>query len=250
MANSSLKISYIGGPTALLEMGGVRILTDPTFDPAGGAYSYGPVTLHKTMGPAVTPENLGHIHVVLLSHEHHPDNLDLAGRDVARTAEFVLTTAEGAERLHDGAVALRPWESIDLPAPNGRVLQVTATPARHGPPERDRGPVIGFVLRLTDTPDDAVYVSGDTVWFEGVAEVAARFPVKTALLFMGAARVPEVGPYHLTLTADEAVGAARTFQNARIVPLHFEGWKHFSESRADIQRAFDHAGLSDRLWWV
>jgi len=33
-----LKLTYIGGPTALLELGGLRILTDPTFDPAGGEY--------------------------------------------------------------------------------------------------------------------------------------------------------------------------------------------------------------------
>jgi len=34
------------------------------------------------------------------------------------------------------------------------------------------------------------------------------------------------------------------------VPLHFEGWAHFSESRGDLQRAFDAAGLADRLCWL
>ena len=33
------------------------------------------------------------------------------------------------------------------------------------------------------------------------------------------------------------------------VPLHFEGWTHFSESRAEIDRAFAAAGLADRLGW-
>src|SRR5689334_17414976 len=160
MAQAPLKITYIGGPTALLEWGGVRMLTDPTFDPAGGSYENGAVTLRKTIGPALSPEQLGHIHVVLLSHDHHADNLDLAGRDVAARAEYLLTTAEGAERLRGSAVSLRPWESIDLPAPEGRILQVTATPARHGPPDMDRGPVIGFVAAFTDAPDDVLYVSG------------------------------------------------------------------------------------------
>ena len=84
----------------------------------------------------------------------------------------------------------------------------------------------------------------------GVAEVARRFPVKTAILNIGAARVPEIGPYHLTMTSAEAVEAARAFGDATIVPLHFEGWAHFSEGREDIVRAFDQAGLAHRLRWA
>jgi L-ascorbate metabolism protein UlaG (beta-lactamase superfamily) len=129
------------------------------------------------------------------------------------------------------------------------VLRITATPARHGPPGGDRGPVIGFVLAFTDRPDQVIYVSGDTVWYEGVAEVARRFSPAVALLFTGAARVREVGPAHLTLTAAEAVIAAQAFSDAAIVPLHFEGWAHFSESRAEIDAAFATAGLASRLRW-
>ncbi len=250
MPETTLTITYIGGPTALLEFGGVRLLTDPTFDPAGGEYRNGPVTLRKTIGPARSTEQVGHVHVVLLSHHHHADDLDRAGREVVEAAEVVLTTPEGAEELHGGAISLRPWESVDLPAPEGRILQVTATPARHGPAHMDRGPVIGFVAAFTDAPAEGIYVSGDTVWFDGVAEVAQRFPVKTAILFLGAARVAAVGPWHLTMTAAEAVEAARAFDGARIVPLHYEGWEHFSESRGDIERAFRAAGIEHRLWWA
>jgi hypothetical protein len=87
------------------------------------------------------------------------------------------------------------------------------------------------------------------VWYEGVAEVGRRFPVRLAMLFMGAARVPEVGPEHLTFTAAEAVEAARAFPDALIAPLHYEGWAHFSESRRQVEEAFTAAGLGDRLWW-
>jgi len=88
------------------------------------------------------------------------------------------------------------------------------------------------------------------VWYDGVAEVARRMPVGLALLFMGAARVREVGPAHLTFTASEAVDAARAFDDAVIAPLHYEGWAHFSESRADIEAAFLSMGLRDRLAWL
>jgi L-ascorbate metabolism protein UlaG (beta-lactamase superfamily) len=42
-----MKFTYIGGPSALLELGGLRLLTDPTFDPAGEEYPVGLYTLHK-----------------------------------------------------------------------------------------------------------------------------------------------------------------------------------------------------------
>jgi L-ascorbate metabolism protein UlaG (beta-lactamase superfamily) len=109
--------------------------------------------------------------------------------------------------------------------------------------------VIGFVVFLADSPQEAIYVAGDTVWFDGVAEVARRFQVRVAILNLGAARVPEVGPFHITMTASEAVDTARAFSGAAIVPLHFEGWAHFSEGREQIAQAFAGAGLSHRLRW-
>jgi L-ascorbate metabolism protein UlaG (beta-lactamase superfamily) len=88
------------------------------------------------------------------------------------------------------------------------------------------------------------------VWYEGVEDVARRADVRVAFLFMGAARVREVGPAHLTFTALEGVLAARAMPKAVVVPLHYEGWEHFSEGRPQIERAFSEAGLSDRLRWL
>lgn len=245
-----LTFTYIGGPTALLEFGGLRLLTDPTFDPAGSEFSPNPLySLKKNAGPALAPEALGRIDAVLLSHDHHFDNLDDSGRKLLAEAGKVFTTPDGAARLGGNAAGLAHWESVDLPAPEGRTLRITGTPARHGPRGGDRGPVTGFVLAFADRPDEAVYISGDTVWYEGVEEVARRFRVKLAVLFLGAAKVAVAGPCHLTMTAGEAVLAARLFADAAVVPVHFEGWKHFTQSRADIEAAFAAAGLSGRLTW-
>jgi L-ascorbate metabolism protein UlaG (beta-lactamase superfamily) len=245
----SVTLTYIGGPTALLDFGGLRLLTDPTFDPGGTEYPTPVYVLRKTQGPALPCESVGRVDVVLLSHDHHFDNLDRSGRSMLATAERVITTAAGAARLGGNAVGLSPWESLDVRGDHGRILRVTATPARHGPQDGDRGPVIGFVMAFTDQPERAVYISGDTVWYEGVAEVARRFTPEIVVLFMGAARVTEVGPAHLTLTAAEAVTTALAFPQVQIVPLHFEGWAHFSESRAEIAHAFAEAGLTHRLHW-
>jgi len=246
---SQLKITYIGGPTAVFEWGGLRLLTDPGFDPPGGEYKTGPVVLKKTAGPALSPESLGAIDVVLLSHDHHYDNLDHFGRKFVESARQVLTTSAGAERLGGKAIGLANWQTIDIPAGSG-VLRITGTPARHGPAHGDRGPVTGFVLAFTDNLDQAVYITGDTVWYEGVAEVARRFEIHAAVLFMGAARVPAVGPDALTMTAEDGIQAARALSHATIIPLHYEGWAHFTESREVIARAFNEAGIGPRVRWM
>jgi L-ascorbate metabolism protein UlaG (beta-lactamase superfamily) len=250
MSKNQLKVTYIGGPTALLELGGLKLLTDPTFDPADTYYPSGPVTLHKTAGPAIALKSLGHIDVVLLSHDHHSDNLDNAGREMLKDADQVLTTTEGAGRLGGNATGMAPWQRVDIPTKDGRDLQITATPARHGPEGGDRGPCVGFVLAFPDAPESAVYVSGDTVWYEGVAEVAKRFKIGTAVLFLGAARVALIGPAHLTMNAADGVEAARQFSKATIVPVHYEGWTHFSEQRGVLEPAFREAGLASRVRWM
>ncbi len=249
MSDSRPRLTYIGGPTALLEYGGLRLLTDPTFDPAGSEYPTPAYVLRKTQGPALAPERVLPLDAVLLSHDHHFDNLDHAGRALLGHAGRVLTTAAGAERLGGNAVGLTPWQATELGGTRGATVRITAAPARHGPAQGDRGPVVGFVLEQEGGGDGALYVSGDTVWYEGVAEVARRFMVCTAVLFLGAARVAVAGDRPLTFTADEAVIATRCFSGAAIVPLHFEGWEHFSEPRSRIEAAFAEAGLTGRLYW-
>jgi L-ascorbate metabolism protein UlaG (beta-lactamase superfamily) len=245
MAETALQITYLGGPTAILEYGGLRFLTDPTLDPAPTDYPTPAYTLHKTVPPALDPAGIGRIDAVLLSHDHHFDNLDHAGRAALQQSTRVYTTMAGAERLGGDARGLTPWESVELA---GRV-RLTATPARHGPPGGDRGPVIGFLLEDgSETP--RVYFSGDTVWYEGVSEVGQRFAPDIAILNLGAAKVAVAGPMPLTFTAAEAVQLARAWPGTVIVPLHFEGWAHFTEGRRETEQAFANAGLGHRLQWL
>src|SRR5947209_8314 len=171
-----ISITLIGGPTALIEIDGFRLLTDPTFD-APGAYQLPHVKLEKTIGPAMKPDAIGPVDAVLLSHDQHSDNLDNSGRDYLLKAKRVLTTEAGAKRLGGHAEGFAPWASTELRGKNGHALTITATPARHGPAgiEPFAGDVIGFVVASSKPGRRPIYVSGDTVWFDGVAEVARRF---------------------------------------------------------------------------
>ena len=127
----TLSITLIGGPTALIEIDGFRLLTDPTFD-APGAYQLPHVKLEKLTGPALSADAVGEVDAVLLSHDQHSDNLDHSGKDFLAKATRVLTTEAGAKRLGGHAEGFAPWASTELTT-NSRSLKITPTPARHGP---------------------------------------------------------------------------------------------------------------------
>nr|WP_274637700.1 MBL fold metallo-hydrolase [Microbacterium bovistercoris] len=234
-------LTLVGGPTAVIEFAGVRLLTDPTFD-APGEYPGGGVSLHKLTGPALGPDQVGEIDVVLLSHDQHPDNLDIAGRRYLARVGTVLSTADAAGRL-DGVTGLAPWQTHAVDG-----VEITGLPARHGPvgAERVSGAVTGFLLRAPGEP--TVYVSGDNAAVELVEQIVDRVgAIGIAVLFTGAANVGRFGDDDLTLNARTAVEAARALGDAVIVPVHAEGWHHFSETRERLVREFEYAGLTHRL---
>jgi len=244
---SSLTITLIGGPTALIEIGGFRLLTDPTFD-APSEYSLPYTTLVKTAGPALGPADIGTVDAVLLSHDQHFDNLDHAGRAYLATANRVLTTQAGAQRLGGQAEGLAPWQSVALTTPDGQRLTITSTPARHGPAGIEpiiAGDVTGFVLQVDDPATRPVYITGDTVWYAGVAEIARRFQAGLVMPFAGAAQTR--GAFHLTMDVNDAIETATAFPDALVVPLHCDSWRHLTQSADDLQRSFDALGLGKRL---
>jgi L-ascorbate metabolism protein UlaG (beta-lactamase superfamily) len=243
---NSLRITLIGGPTALIEIDGFRLLTDPTFD-TPRAYQLPHVKLEKLSGPALSAEAIGEVDAVLLSHDQHADNLDDSGRHFLASAKRVLTTVAGAKRLASHAEGLAPWATTELTGKDGRSLTVTATPARHGPAgiEPLSGDVIGFVLTSANAGSRPIYISGDTVWYDGVAEVARRFKAGVVLPFAGAAQTR--GPFHLTMDTNDAIETARAFPDAVIVPLHTDGWAHFRQNAGDLRASFDALGFGSRL---
>ncbi|WP_037623465.1 MBL fold metallo-hydrolase [Streptomyces aureus] len=244
---TSVEITYVGGPTALIAIGGLRLLTDPTFD-APGEYPVGTRKLVKTAGPALPAGKVGPVDAVLLSHDQHPDNLDASGRALLEDVPVTLSTASARERIGAPVRALRPWESVELPRPDGGSLRVTAVPAQHGPDGSLPlvGEVTGFALSGEGLP--RVYVSGDNASLDVVREIAdCEGPFDVAVLFAGAAQTPLVPDAPLTLTSEDAARAAEILGAARVVPLHFEHWGHFTEDGAALTAAYERAGLGDRL---
>ncbi|MET9964544.1 MBL fold metallo-hydrolase [Streptomyces sp. NPDC006356] len=246
--SEQILVRVFGGPTALIEYGGLRFLTDPTFDGPGDYPMANGRVLTKTAPASAAPADLGRIDAVLLSHDQHPDNLDHSGRALLADVALTLTTPSGAGRLGGTAQGLAPWDSVDLDRPVGGTVTVTGVPARHGPEgcEPVVGEVVGFILTGDALP--TVYVSGDNASLDLVERIADRFgPVDTAVLFAGAVRTPALDGALLTLDSAQAAEAARILGARRVVPVHFDSWAHFTEGRDELTAAFAAAGLADRV---
>jgi L-ascorbate metabolism protein UlaG (beta-lactamase superfamily) len=240
------QVTYIGGPTILLEIGGLRFITDPTLDPAGTAFMLNEkMTESKLSGPAFHPQDP--IDVVLLSHDQHFDNLDHGGRDLLKTAGVIITTKPGAKRLQVNCIGLSEGEHHTLDTPSGHSIQITATPARHGPAgiERITGEVIGFHLVITGIEHGEIYITGDTVFYHKLRELSSRIHPKYVFIFAGAAR-PR-GPFNLTMSTNDALDTADAFAEATIIPVHSEGWSHYTENNDNLIEAFRILGIGHRL---
>jgi L-ascorbate metabolism protein UlaG (beta-lactamase superfamily) len=248
-------VTHVGGPTALIEVGGWRLLTDPTFDAPGRRYAFGwGTSSRKVAGPAIAASDLGPIDAVLLTHDHHGDNLDPAGRALLPSAGAVVTTDSGAKRLGGDARGLTPWQTTVLEAPGRPAIEVTATPCRHGPPLSHPlvGDVIGFALRWDGQEHGVLWISGDTVLYDGVRQVADRLTVDTAILHLGGVRFPITGPLRYTMTARDAVELCGLVRPRVAIPIHYEGWKHFKQGREaiEVELATAPPDIRQRFRWL
>ncbi|MDN7719281.1 hypothetical protein [Burkholderia gladioli] len=89
-------------------------------------------------------------------------------------------------------------------------------------------------------------MTGDTVWYQGTAQVARCCSPRMVVLFTGAAE-PR-GRFHMTMGSEDALEAAQAFPEARLlVAVHNEGWVHLKETQAQLEDSFATLGAGGRL---
>lgn len=149
----------------------------------------------------------------------------------------VVTTSSGARRLGGSARGLKPWETTSLEAEGKPPIEITATPARHGPPlsRPIAGEVIGFALRWKGQEHGSMWITGDSVPFAGIEKVSQRIQVGLAILHLGSVKFGITGPVRYSMTAKEGLEMSRRLRAKTVVPVHYDGWSHFREGRGAIE---------------
>lgn len=244
---------FIGNATVLLRYGGFTILTDPTFVhrhedvPLG----YGLSTKRLT-DPALEIDALPQVDLVLLSH-YHGDHFDQVAQGRLAKDLPIVTTPQATRQLTDvgftNTYGLQTWESLTL-TKGGRRLRLTACPGRHGPGVTDLvlPDVMGTIIE-SETAESGVlprlYVSGDTLVFEGLHEIGRRYPaIDLALLHLGGTRVMGI---LVTMDAEQGVDAMRILGPREVVPIHYDDYDVFTSSLEEFLDAATGAGLRERV---
>jgi L-ascorbate metabolism protein UlaG (beta-lactamase superfamily) len=239
----NITITHIDTACILLDINGYKILTDPTLDQAGRVYhhGYGGIS-RKTGSPALLPDDLSNIDLILLSHHQHKDNLDIEGMRFAEQAPNIIST-KAARRVLPQTIGLDNWEYVDIKSDKVTNLRITATPAQHHPswlPEFISGKVIGFVIEFDEQEKGVIYISGDTVYFEGIDEVARRYNIDAAIMHLGAVQFRYLTGFgRYTMDGKDLIKAVKVLRPCTILPIHYRGWTHFKESEDALRKLLE-----------
>jgi L-ascorbate metabolism protein UlaG (beta-lactamase superfamily) len=199
------QLTWIGHGTALLDLDGVRLLTDPLLRDR---------VAHLRRHAPLPPALLQSVDAVLLTHLHR-DHLDLPSlRRVGRGVPIVVPRGGGRLLLRRGFDAVReiaPGEEIALGA-----LSVTATEARHHGGRGvvgAHGPALGYLI----AGSRRVYHAGDTDLFDGMRAIGATGLDLALVPIWGWAS--RLGPGHLNPL--RAAQALELLAPRVAVPIHW-----------------------------
>jgi L-ascorbate metabolism protein UlaG (beta-lactamase superfamily) len=235
-------IYFVGTATTIIRQAGFTVLTDPNYLQRGQrAYLGHGLWSTRRTEPAFPAGGIPPPDLIDLSHLHG-DHFDRVARRVLAGTTPVITTPEAAQTLRGhgfpAACGLRAWQTVDVVRDEAR-LRVTATPGRHalGAARYLRlPPVIGTVLEFSEYPDArpfTIYVTGDTLLFDGLRAVRERFPsIDLMLVHLGGTRI-----LGMLVTMDGRQGAdlMELIEPHTTVPIHYDDYGVFRSPLADFE---------------
>jgi len=220
-ADSGLRATWLGHSTVLLEIDGLRVLTDPVWGPRASPTRFmGP----KRFQPVpVAMSDLPKLDAVLVSHDHY-DHLDFSTMRVLRRVNVPIVTSLGVG-AHLEAFGIAPgriveldwWETHRLP---GTDLEFTATPSQHfsGRGLKDGNRTL-WSSWVVNTQRHRVFFSGDTGLTPEYADTRARLgPFDLVML--------EIGAFHpawssIHLGPENALAAHALLGGGALLPIHW-----------------------------
>jgi L-ascorbate metabolism protein UlaG (beta-lactamase superfamily) len=253
---ADLAVTWYGHASALVEVDGYRILTDPVWsERVSPSAIVGPARMH----PVPTPlSDLPPVDAVIISHDHydHLDKATIRALVLGQSAPFLVPIGIGAHLRHWGVPEHRIVEldwggTVSLAAlgrdRDGTDLVITCTEARHF---SGRGLVRNTTLWASWSivgPTRRVYFGGDTGYTKAFAAAGAALgPFDLTLLPIGAydERWPDVH-----MNPEEAVRAHADLcvgdpGHGMLVPIHwatfnlaFHGWSEPVRRMVEAARA-------------
>jgi L-ascorbate metabolism protein UlaG (beta-lactamase superfamily) len=240
-----MRLRLIRHATLLVELADRCVLIDPMLDPAGARppIENTPNDRRNPLCELPEPAELlaRNLDAVLVTHLH-ADHLDQTAVDLLAKDLPVLCQPPDEGVLRDrGFIDLRPIEAA------GELgdISVARTEGRHGTGEiaEQLAPVSGFVFAAPGEP--SLYVAGDTVWCEEVAQALDEHRPDVVVVNAGGARFTRGDP--ITMTAEDVAQVVAHAPQAHVVAVHLEAVNHCLETRADLHQRLRDAGLQEHV---
>lgn len=238
--------TLVRNATATLQYGGMRFLIDPALDPARARPTV-PNTPNQQPNPLVElPDRWEDVtddpSAQMITHLH-TDHFDDTAAQLLDHGLPVFCQPEDVGRLRNrGFRALRP---IDSDVSFGNV-HLTRTAGRHGTGEigKRMAPVSGFVFKAPGEP--VVYVAGDTIWCDEVAQTIATHQPDVIVVNAGGARFLEGDP--IVMTAEDIVHVHDAAPGTTLIVVHLEAINHCLETRDHYRERLPALGVNmDRV---
>ena len=249
-------VFFVGTATVILRYAGFTILTDPNFLHAGdhAHLGYG-LTAQRLTEPAMDIEDLPPLDFCVLSH-YHGDHFDHVVEEKLRKDLPIITTGHAASKLEEKGfletVALETWGSATVEK-GGAKVRIISMPGIHGPAlvEKFLPPVMGSMLQFESGSGRTslqLYISGDTLVFDGLREIPRRYPeIDLALIHLGGTQVMGI---LLTMDAEQGVEAVRILDPREFTPIHYNDYEVFKSPLEDFKRAVEKAGFEERARYL
>ncbi|TWI61499.1 L-ascorbate metabolism protein UlaG (beta-lactamase superfamily) [Pseudoduganella lurida] len=254
-APAEQSVQFIGTATVLIRYAGLTILTDPNFLHKGDHVHLGyGLTSERLTDPAIAFDQLPPVDFVLLSHLHD-DHFDKLVREKLNRATPIVTTDAADDELRklgfQSVFGLGTWQDM-LVTKGDASVRVTSLPGRHGPAAAAAllPSVMGSMLDFAAPAGRyRIYVSGDTMVYDDIAEIPKRFPgVDLALLHLGGTRI--LGLVTVTMDAEEGVKMLKLIAPDHAIPIHYNDYTVFKSPLSDFQKAVQEAGLAEKVTYL
>ena len=244
----TMRIRQIRNATLVVDYAGVRFLIDPWFEARGtGMLAPSPWPERNVRSPLVdlpcsVEEVLADVNAVVVTHVH-PDHFEQYSASlIDHGLPIYVQSVPDSKTVESWGFTDVRVMSLDGSSFGGVTL--TRVAARHGlTPLTDCGPASGVVLQASDEP--TLYLAGDTVWYEGVADNLRRFKPAVTVLNCCGATLASRG--RIIMDEEDVLAVCHAAPWMQVVASHMETVNHGNVSREYLRAFTNRLGVGEHV---